>query len=29
VGELIIAGARASMIGQHIQNTELQECTST
>ncbi|GJI96581.1 chemotaxis protein CheA [Duganella caerulea] len=29
VGELIIAGARADMIGQHIQNTELQECTST
>jgi two-component system chemotaxis sensor kinase CheA len=29
VGELIIAGARASMIGQHIQNTELLECTST
>ncbi|GJJ05413.1 chemotaxis protein CheA [Duganella rhizosphaerae] len=29
VGELIIAGARANMIGQHIQNTELQECTST
>lgn len=28
VGELIIAGARANMIGQHIQNTELQECTS-
>jgi two-component system chemotaxis sensor kinase CheA len=29
VGELIIAGARASMIGQHIQNVELLECTST
>jgi two-component system chemotaxis sensor kinase CheA len=29
VGELIIAGARASMIGQQIQNTELLECTST
>jgi two-component system chemotaxis sensor kinase CheA len=29
VGELIIAGARASMIGQKIQNTELLECTST
>jgi len=29
VGELIIAGARANMIGQHIQNTELLECTST
>jgi len=29
VGELIIAGARASMIGQHLQNTELLECTST
>jgi len=28
VGELIIAGARANMIGQHIQNAELQECTS-
>jgi len=29
VGELIIAGARANMIGQHIQNSELLECTST
>ena len=29
VGELIIAGARASMIGQQIHNTDLQECTST
>jgi two-component system chemotaxis sensor kinase CheA len=29
VGELIIAGARANMIGQHIQNAELLECTST
>jgi len=29
VGELIIAGARASLIGQQIHNTELQECTST
>jgi two-component system chemotaxis sensor kinase CheA len=29
VGELIIAGARASMIGQQIQNADLQECTST
>jgi two-component system chemotaxis sensor kinase CheA len=29
VGELIIAGARASMIGQKIRNTELLECTST
>ena len=29
VGELIIAGARANMIGQHIHNAELQECTST
>nr|WP_315254137.1 chemotaxis protein CheA [uncultured Duganella sp.] len=29
VGELIIAGARANMIGQHIKNTELLECTST
>ncbi|HZV66359.1 MAG TPA: Hpt domain-containing protein, partial [Telluria sp.] len=29
VGELIIAGARASMIGQRLQNVELQECTST
>ncbi|SDH59327.1 MULTISPECIES: chemotaxis protein CheA [unclassified Duganella] len=29
VGELIIAGARANMIGQQIQNTELLECTST
>jgi two-component system chemotaxis sensor kinase CheA len=29
VGELIIAGARANMIGQKIHNTELLECTST
>ncbi|MRX07946.1 chemotaxis protein CheA [Pseudoduganella sp. FT25W] len=29
VGELIIAGARASMIGQQIHNTDLLECTST
>ncbi|MYM74659.1 chemotaxis protein CheA [Duganella sp. FT134W] len=29
VGELIIAGARANLIGQRIQNTELLECTST
>ncbi|NYE63993.1 two-component system chemotaxis sensor kinase CheA [Duganella sp. 1224] len=29
VGELIIAGARANMIGQHLRNTELLECTST
>ncbi|WP_295999829.1 chemotaxis protein CheA, partial [Rugamonas sp.] len=29
VGELIIAGARTNMIGQHLQNVELQECTST
>ncbi|MES2151849.1 MAG: chemotaxis protein CheA [Pseudomonadota bacterium] len=29
VGELIIAGARASMIGQRLHNVELQECTST
>ncbi|MYM36940.1 chemotaxis protein CheA [Duganella sp. FT50W] len=29
VGELIIAGARANMVGQQIQNTELLECTST
>jgi two-component system chemotaxis sensor kinase CheA len=29
VGELIIAGARANLIGQNIQNTELLECTST
>ncbi len=28
VGELIIAGARASMLGQRLQNAELQECTS-
>lgn len=28
VGELIIAGARTSMVGQHLQNSELQECTS-
>ncbi len=28
VGELIIAGARANMIGQHIHNAELLECTS-
>ncbi|MBA5685628.1 chemotaxis protein CheA [Rugamonas apoptosis] len=28
VGELIIAGARANMIGQKIHNTELLECTS-
>jgi two-component system chemotaxis sensor kinase CheA len=29
VGELIIAGARANMIGQKIRNAELLECTST
>ena len=29
VGELIIAGARTNMIGQRLQNVELQECTST
>jgi two-component system chemotaxis sensor kinase CheA len=29
VGELIIAGARANLIGQRIHNTELLECTST
>ncbi len=29
VGELIIAGARTSMVGQHLLNAELQECTST
>jgi two-component system chemotaxis sensor kinase CheA len=29
VGELIIAGARANMIGQQIHNSELLECTST
>lgn len=29
VGELIIAGARANMIGQQIHNTDLLECTST
>ena len=29
VGELIIAGARTNMIGQRLQNTELQESTST
>ncbi|MYM21366.1 chemotaxis protein CheA [Duganella sp. FT135W] len=29
VGELIIAGARASLIGQKIHNAELLECTST
>jgi two-component system chemotaxis sensor kinase CheA len=29
VGELIIAGARASLIGQQLHNTELLECTST
>ncbi len=29
VGELIIAGARTSMVGQHLQSAELQECTST
>ncbi|WP_432381108.1 chemotaxis protein CheA [Duganella sp. P38] len=29
VGELIIAGARANMIGQRTQNAELLECTST
>ncbi|MBJ7310169.1 chemotaxis protein CheW [Rugamonas sp. CCM 8940] len=28
VGELIIAGARANLIGQRIHNVELQECTS-
>jgi two-component system chemotaxis sensor kinase CheA len=29
VGELIIAGARANLIGQQLHNTELLECTST
>ncbi|TFW22550.1 chemotaxis protein CheA [Duganella callida] len=29
VGELIIAGARANMIGQQLRNSELLECTST
>ncbi|MET0319423.1 MAG: chemotaxis protein CheA [Duganella sp.] len=29
VGELIIAGARANVIGQHLHNTDLQEVTST